>query len=150
VRAQILGTPSREVARSEKENSRWIRIAGGPLDPHVGSCIGASREKAREFGHGGRELREAIPRQLEDSVGHSEAGEWNTGGTKPRDLAARSPEVLALGFASREVPRDEVRVVAWQSIRWDRVDRRVDTRCLEIGVDTPLNSRISGVRGIGG
>jgi hypothetical protein len=29
---------------------------GGPLDPHVGSCIGASREKAREFGHGDREV----------------------------------------------------------------------------------------------
>jgi hypothetical protein len=23
---------------------------GGPLDPHVGSCIGAAREKARELG----------------------------------------------------------------------------------------------------
>jgi hypothetical protein len=83
-------------------------------------------------------------------VGHSEAGEWNTGGTKPRDLAARSLEVLALGFASCEVPRDEVRVVVWQSIRWDPRGRRVDTRCLEIGVDTPLNSRISGVRRIEG
>jgi hypothetical protein len=42
----------------------------------------------------------------------------------PRDLAARSPKVLALGFVSREVPRDEVRVVVWQSIRWDpMVDR---------------------------
>jgi hypothetical protein len=46
-----------------------------------------------------------------------------------QDLAARSPEVLALGFASREVPRAGVRVDTWQSIRWDPRGRRVDT-CL--------------------
>jgi hypothetical protein len=56
VRAQVLGIQSHEDARSEKVNSRWIQIAGGPLDPHVGSCIGASREKARELGHGNREV----------------------------------------------------------------------------------------------
>ena len=83
-------------------------------------------------------------------MGHSEAGEWNTGGTKPQDLAVRSLEVLALGFVSREVTRDEARVVTWQSIRWDPRGQRVDTRCLEIGVDTPLNSHNSGVHRIGG
>jgi hypothetical protein len=83
-------------------------------------------------------------------VGHSKVGERNTGGTNARDHAARSPEVLALGFVSCEVPRDEVRVVTWQSIRWDLRGRQVVTRCLVIGVDTPLNSRISGVHGIGG
>jgi hypothetical protein len=74
--------------------------------------VSESREKRLEnLATGIARLREAISRQLEDSVGHSEVGEWNTGGTKPhRDLAARSPEVLALGFASREVPRAEVRV----------------------------------------
>jgi hypothetical protein len=51
VRAQVLGIQSHEDARSEKVNSRWIQIAGGPLDLHVGSCIGASREKARELDH---------------------------------------------------------------------------------------------------
>jgi hypothetical protein len=51
VRAQVLGIQSHEDARREKVNSRWIQIAGGPLDPHVGSCIGASREKARGLGH---------------------------------------------------------------------------------------------------
>jgi hypothetical protein len=56
VRAQVLGTPSHEDARREKEDNRWIRITGGPLDPHVGSCIGASQEKAREFGYGDREI----------------------------------------------------------------------------------------------
>jgi hypothetical protein len=71
VRAQVLGTTSHEDARSEKMNSRWIWIAGRPLDPHVGSCIGASREKARELGHGnhevvrerGREFRHLGPRE---------------------------------------------------------------------------------------
>jgi hypothetical protein len=56
VRAQTLGTPSHEDARHEKVNSHWIQIVGGPLDPHVGSCIGASQEKARELGHGNREV----------------------------------------------------------------------------------------------
>jgi hypothetical protein len=42
VRAQVLGTLSHEDARSEKEDNHWIRIVGGPLDPHVGSCIGVS------------------------------------------------------------------------------------------------------------
>jgi hypothetical protein len=37
--------------------------------------------------------------------GHNKAAKWNTGGRSPRDLAARSPEVLALGFASCEVSR---------------------------------------------
>jgi hypothetical protein len=36
-------------------------------------------------------------------VGHSRVGKWSTGGTKPRDLAVRSPEILMLGFVSREV-----------------------------------------------
>jgi hypothetical protein len=40
----------------------------------------------------------------------------------PRDLDARSSKVLVLGFTSRKVPRDEVRVVAWQSIRRDLRD----------------------------
>jgi hypothetical protein len=66
-----------------------------------------------------------------------------------QDLTTRSPEVLALGFASREVPRTEVRVGTWQRIRWDPRGQRVDTHFLEIGVNTPLNSRISGIRGIG-
>jgi hypothetical protein len=36
VRAQTLGAPSREDARSEKKNSHWIWVIGGPLDrePH--------------------------------------------------------------------------------------------------------------------
>jgi hypothetical protein len=62
VRAQTLGTPSHEDARREKEDNRWIRIVGGPLDLRVGSCIGASREKTRGFGHGDREIaRSDIP-----------------------------------------------------------------------------------------
>jgi hypothetical protein len=43
---------SKSRGREKREgNNRWIQIAGGPLDPHVGSCIEASREKARELGH---------------------------------------------------------------------------------------------------
>jgi hypothetical protein len=45
---------------------------GGPLDPHVGSCIGASREKARELDlvrsevtrERGHEFRHLGPREL--------------------------------------------------------------------------------------
>jgi hypothetical protein len=83
-------------------------------------------------------------------VGHSEVASGIQVARSPRDLAARSPKVLALGFASREVLRDEVHVDAWQSIRWDPRGRRVDTCCLEIEVNIPLNSRISGIHGIGG
>jgi hypothetical protein len=62
VRAQTLGTLSHEDARREKEDNRWIRIIGGPLDLRVGSCIGASREKTRGFGRGDREIaRSDIP-----------------------------------------------------------------------------------------
>jgi hypothetical protein len=39
----------------------------------------------------------------------------------PRDLAARSPEVLVLGFHELRSAESKVRVDAWQSIRWDRV-----------------------------
>jgi hypothetical protein len=56
VKAQAFGTQSHEDARREKEDNHWIQIVGGPLDPHVGSCIGTSREKTREFGHGNREV----------------------------------------------------------------------------------------------
>jgi hypothetical protein len=71
----------------------------------VGSSIGASQEKAREFGREDHEIARSDIPTTGGSGGHSRVGEWNTGGTKPRDLAARSPEVLVLGFASREVPR---------------------------------------------
>jgi hypothetical protein len=76
-----------------------------PLDPHVGSHIGASQEKARELGRGEREIARSDIPTAGGSGGHSRVSEWNTGVTKPRDLAARSPEVLVFGFASREVPR---------------------------------------------
>jgi hypothetical protein len=78
---------------------------GEPLDPHEGSRIGASQEKAREFGRGDREIARSDIPTAGGSGGHSRVGEWNTGGTKPRDLAARSPEVLVLGSARREVPK---------------------------------------------
>ena len=67
MRTQSLGTPSHEDTRREEVNSRWIQITGGLLDPHMGLCIGASRENARELdlvrsevareqGHGSRHL----------------------------------------------------------------------------------------------
>jgi hypothetical protein len=62
LKAQTLGIQSHEDARSEKVNIRWIRIIGGPLDPHVGLRIGASQEKAREFGRRDHEVvRSDIP-----------------------------------------------------------------------------------------
>jgi hypothetical protein len=41
VRDQTLGAPSREDVRSEKKDSHWIWVVGGPLDrePHRLSCI---------------------------------------------------------------------------------------------------------------
>jgi hypothetical protein len=55
---------SKSRGREKREgNNRWIRIAERPLDPHEGSCIGASREKGREFGHGNHEVASSeIPR----------------------------------------------------------------------------------------
>jgi hypothetical protein len=81
VKAQALGIPSHEGARSEKENSHWIWIVGGPLDPHVGSCIGVSREKAREFGHGDREIARSDTPISGASCQHSrEGGQRRSGG----------------------------------------------------------------------
>jgi hypothetical protein len=78
---------------------------GKPLDPHVGSRIGALQEKAREFGRRDREIARSDTPTAGHSGGHSRVGKWNTGGTKPRDLAARSLEILVLGFTSLEAPR---------------------------------------------
>jgi hypothetical protein len=38
-------------------------------------------------------------------VGHSEVDEWRTDGISHWDLAARSPEILALGFAIPQSPK---------------------------------------------
>jgi hypothetical protein len=76
------------------------------LDLHVGSRIGASQEKAQEFGCGDREIARSDIPIAGGSGGHSRVGEWNIGGTKPQGLAARSPEVLVLGSARHEVPRE--------------------------------------------
>jgi hypothetical protein len=66
---------------------------------------GVRRVKAQALGVSSHEdARSDIP-TAGGSGGHSRVGEWNTGGTKPRDLAAKSPEVLVFGFASHEVPR---------------------------------------------
>jgi hypothetical protein len=75
------------------------------LDPHEGSRIGALQEKAREFGRGDRGIARSDISTTGGSGGHSRVGEWNTGGTKPWDLATRSFEVLVLGSARREVPK---------------------------------------------
>jgi hypothetical protein len=78
---------------------------GEPLDPHEGSRIGASQEMAREFGRGDHEIARSDIPTAGGSGGHSRVGEWNTGVTKPRDLAVRSSEVLVLGSVRREVPK---------------------------------------------
>jgi hypothetical protein len=71
VRTRVLGIQGHEDARSEKEDSRRIWNIGGPLDLHVGSCIGASQEKTREFGYGDREVVRGDILTARDSVGHS-------------------------------------------------------------------------------
>jgi hypothetical protein len=56
------------------------------------------RKDLRIWVQGSQDCEKEISRQLEESVGHSRVSEWSTGGTKRsyRDLAARSPEVLAI------------------------------------------------------
>jgi hypothetical protein len=83
-------------------------------------------------------------------VGHSGVGEWNTGGTKPSGSRREKSRSIGVRIRESRSAESEVRVDAWQSIRWDPRGRRVDTCCLEIEVNIPLNSRISGIRGIGG
>jgi hypothetical protein len=79
---------------------------GEPLDPQEGSRIGALQEKAREFGCGDHEIARSDIPTVGGSGGHNRVGKWNTGGTKPRDLAVRSFEVLVLGSARREVLKE--------------------------------------------
>jgi hypothetical protein len=55
-----IGTQSHEDARSEKEDNRWIQNTGGPLDPHVGSCLGTSRKGLENLATGIARLREVI------------------------------------------------------------------------------------------
>jgi hypothetical protein len=60
--------------------------------------------------------------------------------------------VRRLSGATFDIISREVLRFVWmrgRAIRWDPRGRQMDTRCLEIGVDTPLNSHISGVHGIG-
>jgi hypothetical protein len=134
--------------REEREgDSHWIQIVGGPLDLHVGSCIGTSQEKVREFGHGDREVAR---RRYPDSwriVWAIAEREWNTGGTKPS--GSRCEKSRGIGIRSREVPRSRDLCGRVAEHKVGPRGRRVDTRCLEIGVNTPLNSRNSGTRGIG-
>jgi hypothetical protein len=73
VRVQVLGIQSHEDVISEKEDNHYIRNTRGPLDPHVGSCIGASCEKARDFGYGDREIARGDILTAGGSVGHSGA-----------------------------------------------------------------------------
>jgi hypothetical protein len=97
---------------------------GQPLDLEHRRTVGSARwvgsrghrkKRFESLATGIARLREAISQQLESMWAIAEC-EWNTGGTTPRDLTARSPEVLALGFTSREVLIAEC-VDAWQSIR---------------------------------
>jgi hypothetical protein len=69
----------------------------------------------------------------------------------PRDLAARSPEVWALVFASRKVPKSRGSCGRMAEHKLGPRDRRVDTRWLGGRRSALLfNSCISGTRGIGG
>jgi hypothetical protein len=107
----------------------------------VGSRIGASQEKAREFGRGDREIARSDIPTAGGSGGHSRVGEWNTGGTKPRDLAARSPEVLVLGFASREVPKAS-RTWAHSLAEVIRTVHQRGTRGARLGSSPPRPSQL--------
>jgi hypothetical protein len=54
---------------------------------------------------------------------------------------------VSLGEKNREVSKTGTRDT-WQNHVVGLKNRRVDTRCLEKGVNTLLNSRISRIRGI--
>jgi hypothetical protein len=95
VRAQVLGIQIHEDARIEKVNIRWIRITGGLLDLHVGSCIRASREKARELSHGNRK----VARER---------------GRKSRHLRHRESMWKLFNLVSSEVASGEI-TIAWKS-----------------------------------
>jgi hypothetical protein len=82
---------------------------GQPLDPDrrrtVGSVRGIvswdlARKGSRIWTRGSRDCEEAIPQQLEGSVGHSEASEWNTGGTKTS--GSRREKSKSIGVRIRE------------------------------------------------
>jgi hypothetical protein len=52
---------SRGREKREKDN-RWIRIVGGPLDLHVGSCIGdLARKGSRIWLRGSRDCERRYP-----------------------------------------------------------------------------------------
>jgi hypothetical protein len=63
--------------------------------------VSASHERRLEnLVTGIARLREAISRQLEDCVGHSEASEWDTGGTKTS--GSRREKSQSIGVRIRE------------------------------------------------
>jgi hypothetical protein len=66
---------------------------------------GVHRVRAQTLGIPSREIARSDIPTAGGSGGHSRIGKWNTGGTKPRNLAARSLEVLVFGFTRREVAR---------------------------------------------
>jgi hypothetical protein len=106
---------SKSRGREKREgNNRWIRIAGRPLDPHVGSCIGASREKAREFGHGNHEVASSeIPRgKVSELTDHRVSG-------------IREPSVQPLNSRSHE-------------FRFPDKSRKGESRERTVGADFPI------------
>jgi hypothetical protein len=88
-------------------DNRWIHIVGGPLDLDAGLCIGTSGEKTQGFGHRDCEVaRKRYPDSWRIVRAIAESTRGIQVARSPRDFAARSPKILALGFASHEVPRE--------------------------------------------
>jgi hypothetical protein len=73
---------------------------GGPLDPHVGSCIRASQEKAREFGRGDHEIARSDIPTIGGQCGPQRDREWSTGGTET--LGSRREKSRSIGVRIRE------------------------------------------------
>jgi hypothetical protein len=93
-----------------KSRGREVAREGQPLDPDhrrtVGSARGIvyrdlARKGPRIWARGSRDCEKAISRQLEDSVGHSRVGEWNTGGTKDPS-GSRCEKSRSIGVRIRE------------------------------------------------
>jgi hypothetical protein len=65
VRAQTLGIPSREDARSKKVNNHWIWIEENRWIRTWDRVSGPCKKRLEDLGAGIARLREAISRQLE-------------------------------------------------------------------------------------
>jgi hypothetical protein len=128
------------------------------LDPNhrrtVGSARGiVSRDLVRKGSRVWSRGSRGCERQYPDSwraVGATAEREWNLGGMKSSGFRRENSQNIGIRIRESRSAENRVHVDVWQKTRWDPRGRRVDTCCLEVEVNILLNSRISGIHGIGG